>query len=603
MALTKVSYSMINGEPLNVLDYGAVGNSNIETGGGTDDTAAILLATADAIATGRTLFAPSGYCFRITDQINMIGVEELQWQGLIYADNITTKPAVRIGGWSNGGSRKKFFINEVHDGGSRLTAPTFPLLQICGLKGAIAEFPACRFIEIFADDTVAGIKSTAYNSFTLGQVYKLRLRGADANSWINENYFYGGRLSEIIVGTTTTENYHNHNLWFNPTMEGPIILNFQVGYQNRIYNARFEGVNVPGTQVTFAGGTFQNFITTQQDTGDFGSQFPYEPIYYTYINDAGFNNLIYKDLQTIYNKIDLFTFDARTPFLVDGTVGGGSSYSTADQRGLFDYNQAAVYGVAVGMLPGLKFIESTLTFREIFSSDFIPVTVANPFGLEFKTAPDLMRFAIRVYDADFKLLGAEGVGGAYIDGSGLTYNGSGTYSIGADLPSTDTQVTGAVGFGIRRNEVKYIKIFIGTGSVIGAIFHISLYYYEPPNNQPETVTSSVKNPRSMVLPTVPTAGYVALGTQVNQAAGASIFLCTFSYETTTNGALALGATSVTVTTIGSVSNGCVVGILLDSGSTHWSVVSGLAGSTFTVAALPSAAASGNRIVFNKWATK
>jgi len=113
MALTKVSYSMINGEPLNVLDYGAVGNSNIETGGGTDDTAAILLATADAIATGRTLFAPSGYCFRITDQINMIGVEELQWQGLIYADNITTKPAVRIGGWSNGGSRKKFFINEV----------------------------------------------------------------------------------------------------------------------------------------------------------------------------------------------------------------------------------------------------------------------------------------------------------------------------------------------------------------------------------------------------------------------------------------------------------------------------------------------------------
>ena len=603
MALTKVSYSMINGEPLNVLDYGAVGNSNIETGGGTDDTAAILLATAAAIATGRTLFAPSGYCFRITDQINMIGVEELQWLGLIYADNITTKPAVRIGGFSNGGSRKKFFINEIHDGGSRLTAPTYPLLQICGLKGAIAEFPACRYIELFCDDAVAGIKSSAYNSFTLGQVYKLQLRGADANSYINENYFYGGRLSEIIVGTTTSENDHNHNLWFNPTLEGPIILNFQVGYQNRIYNARLEGVNTAGTQVTFAGGTFQNLITTQQDTGDFGSQFPYEPIFYTYISDSGFNNLIYKDIQTIYNKIDLFTFDARTPLLVNGTVGSGTSYPTADQRGLFDYNQPAVLGQAVGMLPGLKYVETTLSFRDIFTSDFIPVYVGNPFGIEFKTDVDLMRLAVQVYDANFKLLGAEGVTGAYIDGSGLTYNGAGKYSSTADLPSTDTQTTGAVGFGIRRSEVIYIKVSLGTGSVAGAIYHASLYYYEPPNNQPETVTSAVKNPRSMVLPTVPTAGYVALGTQVNQAAGASIFLCTFSYETTTNGALALGATSVTVTTIGSVSNGCVVGILLDSGDTHWSVVSALAGSTFTVAALPSAAASGNRIVFNNWATK
>lgn len=603
MSLTKVSYSMINGEPLNVLDYGAVGNSNIETGGGTDDTVAIKAAVAAANASGQTLFAPSGYCFRITDQINMIGIQEIQWLGLIYADGITTKPAVRIGGFSNGGSRKKFFINEIHDGGSRLSAPTFPLLQICGLKGAIAEFPACRFIEIFSDDSVAGIKSNGYNSFTLGQVYKLQLRGADANSWINENYFYGGRLSEIIVGTTTTENDHNHNLWFNPTMEGPIILNFQVGYQNRIYNARFEGVNVPGTQVTFAVGTFENLITTQQDTGDFGSQFPYEPIYYTYINDLGFNNLIYKDIQTIYNKIDLFTFDARTPLLVDGTIGSGTSYPTADQRGLFDYNQPAVLGQAVGMLPGLKYVKATLSFRDIYVSDFIPVYVGNPFGIEFKTDVDLMRLVVQVYDANFKLLGVEGVTGAYIDGSGLTYNGAGKYTSTSNMPSTDTQVTGAVGFGIRRNEVKYIKVSLGTGSVTGSIYHASLYYYEPPNNQPETVNSAVKNPRSMVLPTVPTAGYVALGAQVNKADGTSIYLCTLSYETTTNGALSAGATSVTVATIGSVSNGCVVGILLDSDDTHWSTVSALAGSTFTVAALPSAAASGNRIVFNKWATK
>jgi parallel beta-helix repeat protein len=50
MSLTKVSYSMITGAPVNVLDYGAVGN------GVADDTAAIQA----AIATGKSIFFPAG---------------------------------------------------------------------------------------------------------------------------------------------------------------------------------------------------------------------------------------------------------------------------------------------------------------------------------------------------------------------------------------------------------------------------------------------------------------------------------------------------------------------------------------------------------------
>lgn len=46
MSLTKVSYSMINGSPINVKDYGAVGD------GLTDDTAAIQAAITDIIALG-----------------------------------------------------------------------------------------------------------------------------------------------------------------------------------------------------------------------------------------------------------------------------------------------------------------------------------------------------------------------------------------------------------------------------------------------------------------------------------------------------------------------------------------------------------------------
>jgi hypothetical protein len=54
MALTKVSYSMITGAPVNVLDYGAVGD------GVADDAGAVLAAINAAAASGQEVFFPAG---------------------------------------------------------------------------------------------------------------------------------------------------------------------------------------------------------------------------------------------------------------------------------------------------------------------------------------------------------------------------------------------------------------------------------------------------------------------------------------------------------------------------------------------------------------
>jgi len=60
MALTKVTYSMIQGAPLNVLDFGAVGD------GVANDRNAIQAAVT-ALSVGQTLILPSGYTFKVVN--------------------------------------------------------------------------------------------------------------------------------------------------------------------------------------------------------------------------------------------------------------------------------------------------------------------------------------------------------------------------------------------------------------------------------------------------------------------------------------------------------------------------------------------------------
>lgn len=72
MSLTKVSYSMLNGAPVNVLDFGAVGD-------GVTDNAASFQAAIDAVATtGQSIYLPAGTyvigsALTSTGHLNMLG--------------------------------------------------------------------------------------------------------------------------------------------------------------------------------------------------------------------------------------------------------------------------------------------------------------------------------------------------------------------------------------------------------------------------------------------------------------------------------------------------------------------------------------------------
>ena len=69
MSLTKVTYSMVYGAPLNVLDYGA--HSITDAGYSTfDSTDAFKAGIADCVVKGQVLFIPAGR-YLITDTLNI----------------------------------------------------------------------------------------------------------------------------------------------------------------------------------------------------------------------------------------------------------------------------------------------------------------------------------------------------------------------------------------------------------------------------------------------------------------------------------------------------------------------------------------------------
>lgn len=83
MSLTKATYSMIKGAPANVLDFGAIGD------GVADDTAAIQ-AAIDSVATGGTVYFPSGV-YEVSSSILLDGVDGVCLRGDGFASHIRAK--------------------------------------------------------------------------------------------------------------------------------------------------------------------------------------------------------------------------------------------------------------------------------------------------------------------------------------------------------------------------------------------------------------------------------------------------------------------------------------------------------------------------------
>jgi hypothetical protein len=559
-------------------DFGVVGD------GATDDRAALLLAKNYAISSGKGLWCPSGMTVRLGSSTDLRGVKRLSFESNILIPTGT----LTVGGFFNSGGGDIRLAN-VTNGTSLFGAPpASPVLRITGLSESFVSLGACNYAQLYAEGTGED-RAVSYNQLRItGMVTLLELTdgGVGGLPYVNENFIYADRLVKLsIVGV----NYpHNHNKIFHPCMEGSAVaLTFTNATHNSVYGARLEDVAAsPG--VTFASSAYNNTVTSSWSSVTYNQFRVTIPV-----SDSGQNNMVTTEAATVFRKVPILSVDANSMI-----VGTATACSAPDKRIAPTINGMSTLSSPALIAPSLAgFTVDTST--PIAVSDLIPVSLGDVVVWDWDFSGSLLRPIVWVYDANQNPLLSEGVGGAFYSQVDVTtFNTTyGTYTAGAGLSASLPP-----GY-IRRSEVKFIRVGAFC-STTGLIKSMSVSIFTQALGRGTSESASRPQYSLPVLDGAPTRGYVPFNYAVWDKTAKVMRWVSYQFETNLNGALSAGGTSVTVAAAGSIANSDICGILLDNGTTHWSSISGLSGSTFTVSAIPAgrSAANGARVVFNRWAS-
>ena len=196
MSLTKASYSLINGAPINVADYGAVGDNT------TNDTAAIQ-AAINAMTNGSALVFAPGKTYRVTAPI----VVPPNLTGCVFSGNGSTLRADHNGdGLVMIATNQNFSRHKVYDltiKGPNVSYPNNPT-ELAGTSTGAA-------LKMGYDDTsntVAGYLTSFYNcTFTNFN------KGVYLQATILVN-FYGGYISFNQFGVFVDSGQTNANTFY-----------------------------------------------------------------------------------------------------------------------------------------------------------------------------------------------------------------------------------------------------------------------------------------------------------------------------------------------------------------------------------------------------
>lgn len=549
--------------PYDVRLSGVVGD------GSTDDSAALTHAVG--VCTGaskRTLYVPAELNVRIASQVNAQLVRRINCEGTITVA-YTGGPGLIVGDSSSQRNGCWYYFKRVVYAGAQSNVA----LRVVGLKSGRFTVDYCDYLQLYAEEAVATQTSIAYCEFFLGRVLKLELYGATGTSWINENNFYGGSIDQLILDAVSYN--HNGNRFHNCSIEGTTsTVQILKGSCNRV-QCRGEG----GPKVTFGSGTWANEVC-----GTYVSSPGTHSTPLVLLSDGGTENILTTSIDEKMRYRELVRVD--------------------NQSICFD--SATEWGAGSAPVPGIDKLALRSAFGQILDTGIVPIrgVFALDGGNNYSRNWALLRWT---FDADVTLWRPQVFGytaaGVQIDPTvtpwmsttgGWTAVSAG-YQFGANVQYAQITITDP--------SVAFLRVTVASASTAGTAFgYIRLSGYVPAP-QPDTGVELVRRAlrRPLYQAAAPTQGAGKLGQLVAGPSG--IFRVTARVDTTLSAGAASSAGSVTVTSATGIASGDVIGVLLDTGLTHWTTVNGApAGNVVTLTAvLPGAAASGRAVVTNRWA--
>lgn len=195
------------------------------------------------------LYMPGVYT--ITETVNMRGID-LDIPGTIILANGKT---LEVGSSSVTSMPCYIKINYIKyadlsyktelDADGIITAPT---VKIIGLSNGKVELGLIPSIQLWADGTVANDTDAyiAYSDFSIGACEYLQITDkAGSNGWINENSFYGCRVTKefSIIGNSHA---HGNNVFYKPCFENAKVT-LKNCYFNKFYDVRNESLDFSST--------------------------------------------------------------------------------------------------------------------------------------------------------------------------------------------------------------------------------------------------------------------------------------------------------------------------------------------------------------------
>lgn len=534
--------------------YGVVGDNFV-----TDDTAALQAAADAARASGRRLLVPGGLKVRITAPVNLRFID-VQFDASLRVDQ-TTGYGVLVGDKATArAGREISFRSVLHN--DPVAQAGVPCVRVQGLMAGVVTMGRCDYLQLYAstiEEKDTG-DACAYSTYVFngGSVRHLEIWGNGAQSWINENKFFGGDFRKITFRGDYTP---NNNTFFGPSLEGAsTLIDIQVGARNKFLYARSEY----GPTVKFGAGTWHNLILDSWNSSPQNRSSAF-----VVAEDLGSENIV-----------SGFTDQFLRPYALASVNAQSVLFNTASA-----FNGAP-------LRPGLLKPAVNVSFQTVLDTGILPIRLgaSSLERLEFTSDAALWRPKVYFYDANMVPLNVTGKG--YIDtNGGWTVATDGlSYQLGSGQSTRNIL--------LKPGAPAYMRVEISaSGSTAGKTFeHLTLTGWVKSPRTPTLVDMWREALRKPLTGTRPTQGWGKVGTTVRD--GVTVNTVIQAGTTALTAAPASGATDITVAT--SIPSGAVVGVLLSTGVTHWATTT-TTGTTVTLsAALPDAAVVGAPVVWNLW---